>query len=405
MGEEQAESGDGEDDAEDVLDPDEAFEQLDADDDEEAAEGDGSEDSPEEDAMLLFLFELECPEHDEEDEEVVDGERGFDEVSGGEFEAGLMAGVPAGVEGVGGGDEDEKDGPEGGGARGSAAGSAMEQGEVNKEEGGDDEGEEDHAVCEGSGFFAGLAAGFSAGRMDHEGDADADQVESEHGSGEDAHGEDVRGGGNDGGDDEDDEDGVAEVLPEEFGRDDAEEREEEDDDGELKGDAEAEDYGEEEVGVLIDFNEGTELAAVSEEKFEGFGIDPAISEVGAAEKEADAGGHEGHDVSLFMGVEAGGDEHPDLVKDVGSDEDAADHEADLEVHVKGVDGVVVDEFGGQMVGFERENDGRLHEAVNLQMKCVCDEEADEDGKNGANEAAAEFFQVLHEGHAWELGAL
>lgn len=117
MGEEQADGSEGENDAEEVLHPDEAVEELDAEDDEEAAEDDCAEDSPEEYAVLLFFFEPEGAEHDEEDEEVVDGEGRFDEVAGGELESGLVAGVPADVKGIGGGEEDEKDRPEGGGAR------------------------------------------------------------------------------------------------------------------------------------------------------------------------------------------------------------------------------------------------------------------------------------------------
>ena len=92
--------------------------------------------------------------------------------------------------------------------------------------------------------------------MDEEGDGDAEEVEDEHGAGEEAHADGVRHGADDGGDDEDDEDGVAEVLEEEFGVDDAEEGEEEDEDGQLEADAEAEDDGEEEAGVVVDGDMG-----------------------------------------------------------------------------------------------------------------------------------------------------
>ena len=50
-------------------------------------------------------------------------------------------------------------------------------------------------------------------------------------------------------DQEDDQDGVADVLEQELGVNDAEEREEEDEDRQLKADAEAEDDGEEKAPV------------------------------------------------------------------------------------------------------------------------------------------------------------
>ncbi len=108
------------------------------------------------------------------------------------------------------------------------------------------------------------------------------------------------------------------MLDEELGVDDAEEGEEEDDDGEFEGDAEAEDDGEEEVGVVLDGEHGVEVCAeAADEDFERAGEDPVVAEPGAGEKEDDGRGHEGDDVALLIGVHAGRDEEPELIEDEG----------------------------------------------------------------------------------------
>lgn len=110
--------GDQEDCTEDIADPGEAIEQADAGSDECAAHENGSEDSPEEDAGLFEGLNLEDAEEKKEDEEVVDGERFFDSVSGKIFD-----GV-VGTEGIedktckGKGGGDPKDGGDDGGTVG-----------------------------------------------------------------------------------------------------------------------------------------------------------------------------------------------------------------------------------------------------------------------------------------------
>ena len=181
---------------------------------------------------------------------------------------------------------------------------------------------------------------FAAGGVDAVGDGDAEEVEDEHGAGEEAHAEGVRHGADDGGDDEDGEDGVAEVLEQELGVDDAEEGEEEDEDGQLEADAEAEDDGEEEAGVVLDGEDvGGSSCRSRRQDLDGAGQDAVVAEPGAGEEEADGGAHEGADVLLLVGVHAGRDEEPDLVEDEGAGEDGAADERGLEVEVERVGGV------------------------------------------------------------------
>ena len=94
--------------------------------------------------------------------------------------------------------------------------------------------------------------------MDEVGDGYAEKVQRKHGAGEETHADGVRHGADDGCDKKDDEHCVAEVAQQKFGVDDAEQSEEEDEDGEFKADAEAENDGKKEPGVLVDGEDGVE---------------------------------------------------------------------------------------------------------------------------------------------------
>src|ERR1039458_7625373 len=136
--------------------------------------------------------------------------------------------------------------------------------------------------------------------MDVPGDGNAEEVEEEHGAGEEAHAEGILHGADDGGDDEDGENGVTEVAQQEFGVDDAEESKEEDEDGQFKADAQAEDDGEKEAGPLIDHENWLEAFAESEdEDLDSVFKHVVIAEPRAAEEESHGGPHERPDVLLF----------------------------------------------------------------------------------------------------------
>jgi len=207
--------------------------------------------------------------------------------------------------------------------------------------------------------------------MDEEGDAYADQIEDQHGAGEEAHADGVGRGADDGGDDEDGEDGVADVLDEELGVDDAEEGKEEDEDGEFEGDTEAEDDGEEEVGVVLDGENGVEVfAEPADQDLERTRKYPVVSEPCAGQEEDDGGRHEGNDVALLVGVHSRRDEEPELVEDEGRGEDDAAVEGRLEVEVEGIGGVGVVECYVEVVEW------LLDDAVETHVKGVGNAEAD-----------------------------
>ncbi len=182
--------------------------------------------------------------------------------------------------------------------------------------------------------------------------------------------------------------------------DDAEQGEEEDEDRHLKADAEAENDGEEEAGVLLDGDHGVELVAeADDEDFERAGQDEEVAEGRAGEEQADGGGHEGNDEAPLFLVEAGRDEEPDLIEDEGRGEDGSADERDLQVEVQRVHGVGVVELDAELV--ER----GLDEAVEALVEGVGDDEADGEIDGGVDDALAQLLEVLHQAHAGEFGAL
>ncbi len=236
--------------------------------------------------------------------------------------------------------------------------------------------------------------------MNVPGDTDAKEIEAEHGAGEHAHAEGVLHGADDGGDEEDSEDRVAPLLEEELVVNDAEEREEEHDDGQFKADAEAENDGEKEAGVVLNGDHVGEIFAdVLDEEDHGAGQDPAIAEPGSGEEEADGGAHEGDDVALLVRVHAGGDEEPELVEDEGARKDGAEDEGGFDDQVEGVGGVG---HGHLEADVEQRP---LDEVEQLVVEPVGDGHAEDEVDRGADEAFAELVEMLHEGHAGEVGAV
>ena len=69
-------------DAEDGEYPAEASDQCSNGEDEDETHDDGTEDAPEEYAVVVFLVDAEADENHDHDEDVVDGERLFEEIAG-----------------------------------------------------------------------------------------------------------------------------------------------------------------------------------------------------------------------------------------------------------------------------------------------------------------------------------
>ncbi len=245
-----------------------------------------------------------------------------------------------------------------------------------------------------------LAFALSTRWVDEVGYADAEHVEDKHRCGEEAHADGVRQGADDGGDEEDCQDGIPNVSDEELCVDDAEEREEEDEDWELKGDAQAEYDREEELGVVINSDDGVEaFAEVKDEDFESTREDPVISEPGTGQEEADGGSHEREDVASLVGVHARRDEEPKLVEDEGRGEDCSTEKSGLEIEVESVGGM------GEVEGDVEVVEGFLDDVVEPLVEGVGDGEACEEIEDGVDDAFAKLGEMLHEGHAGEFCAI
>ena len=174
-------------------------------------------------------------------------------------------------------------------------------------------------------------------------------------------------------------------------------------DGQLEADAETENDGEKEAGVVLDGDDGVELAAKTEdEDAQRAGENEEVTEAGTGEKEADGGGHEGNDEAFLFLIETGGDEQPDLIEDEGRGENGSADEAHLQIQVHRVHRVEEVQFvDGQVEFFERCG----NDSVELLAEAEGDEEADGEIDCRVDDALAELFEVLHQAHAGKLGAL
>src|SRR5215469_15505325 len=86
----QANSPDKNKNSEDVLNPLETSQQRSSNEDKNGAHDNGAKYAPEEHAPLLLDVQTEGAEHEQEDEEIVDAQREFDQVTREEFEAALF---------------------------------------------------------------------------------------------------------------------------------------------------------------------------------------------------------------------------------------------------------------------------------------------------------------------------
>src|SRR6185312_8052304 len=107
--------------------------------------------------------------------------------------------------------------------------------------------------------------------------------------------------------------------------------------------AHADHDGQEQVGVFANCDHWLELFAVVDQEGQGRGIDHLVREQTARQEQQDGGEHEGKYVALFVAVEAGGNEHPDLVEHDGRSHEQTSEGRNLQVKVEGFGGVQIDQ--------------------------------------------------------------
>ena len=126
------------------------------------------------------------------------------------------------------------------------------------------------------------------------------------------------------------------------------------------------------------------------------GEDVVVAEPSSAKEEEDSGAHEGDDVALLVGVHAGRDEEPDLVKDEWTSENGPADKRCLQIKVEAI---------GRMSEVQRNAkfvERCLNETIQPFMEGIGYYKADEQIDSGVDEAFAQFTEVLHQAHAWKL---
>src|SRR5665213_1067901 len=231
-------------------------------------------------------------------------------------------------------------------------------------------------------------------------DADAQEVERQHGAGEQAHRDRAGVRADDGGDDEDGQHGVAEVPQQELRVHDAEQREKEDQDGKLETDAQAENDREKKPRVLVDGDDGMKVGPEgADQGLERDGQQPVIAHKCANQKERHRRQHERPDIFLLVLIHAGRDEEPYLVQNEWRRQDRASEERGLDVEVDRVCGVRVVEA---LVDI---GERLLDDVVQLDMKGPGYGKAPGEEVEAVQDAFAQLFQVLHQAHAGKIGAV
>src|SRR5262249_19053913 len=216
-------------------------------------------------------------------------------------------------------------------------------------------------------------------------DRDAQEIEHNHGRGIDGHVHDVSGRSQNGGKNEEEQAGAAYVLEEEFGAHHAHGAGKSQHNGQFKNNCQAKNDGEEEVGVLVDGNVRPEIGALADQEIHGHGKDDAVAEEAAAHEQADGENQEGQEKALLMAVESRRDKSPDLVKQKRTGDKDTDDQADLELDIKGVSGIEIDQVRIEAVILQRLLDGGFHSPDDLIHLVPARRDADGDGSQGVQD--------------------
>src|ERR1019366_3957062 len=147
-----------------------------------------------------------------------------------------------------------------------------------------------------------------------------------------------------------------------------------DEDGQFKTKAQAEDHGEKEACVFVDGEDRLEAFSESEDENANGIFDDVL-------------------------VHAGRDEEPDLVEDERAGDDGTADERGFEIEVERVSGMRV--VKAKMEVVQR----LLDDFVELHAEDPADGEAAAEEHQGAHDALAQLFEVLHQAHAGEFCAV
>ncbi len=169
-------------------------------------------------------------------------------------------------------------------------------------------------------------------------------------------------------------------------------------DRQLKNHTHADHDGQKQVGILADRDHRLELLAVIDQEIQRRGIDHLVGEQPARQEQQDGREHEGKYVALFVAIQAGRNEHPDLVKHEGRSHEQAGESRHLQVKIEGFGGIEIDQLFGHPVALQRVHDGALHVAEDEFVVVPAGEESNRYGNDGIDQAPAQFLEVFEEAH-------
>ena len=232
-------------------------------------------------------------------------------------------------------------------------------------------------------------------------------IQYQHGGGEDAHAGDVGSGGESSGNDENHQDCVTDVAPHPSGADYAHQGEEENQNRHFENEAQAQNYRQEKIGVLVNRDHGQELSAHMNEEIQGLGIDDAVSEIATSREQENGGEQERADVTLLAAIKAWRDEQPDLVEHIRRSKEQASEDGNLQVEVEGFGGVQIHQLLRQLVVAQNIDDGPLHVSDQGLVIPPGNPGTDCNRDQGMENPLAELVEVLeeaHGGHGFLVGA-
>src|SRR5579885_1110971 len=245
---------------------------------------------------------------------------------------------------------------------------------------------------------------------DHGGNADAQEIKTDHRGHKDQHGGRVRRRGDNGSDHRNDEYRIQKVLHQELRRDDAEQREKENQHGHLEHDPEAHEDQENHVEVFIDadhwhdgagldaMHEGNGHALESDEEMQDARKGHEIAERDAQQEEGDRREQKAGYGAALVFIKGRRHEEPNLVKDVRRREHNADVNAKRQQQVQEAGGMRINQLWVKMGIGKRPGHGFGDELNEITREIKTHERADDDRDQGIDNALPQLGQMLEKGH-------
>ena len=178
----------------------------------------------------------------------------------------------------------------------------------------------------------------------------------------------------------------------------AEDRKQENDDRQLEDQSDTQDQRGGQAPVLIDADHRLKLMAECHEELERRREGHLVSEEAARHEEAAGQHHKRQDVLFFVAVEAGRDEQPNLPQDKRRGEEDARDDGKLDVEIKRVRGIRINELVGQMEFAQRLDQRARQEGVNIVSEVEANPGPDQKRDDRPQKPLAEFLEMLEERH-------